>query len=117
VKYVDYASTFIPERSIFAPFMHKRNSFAHENEVRLVLWAIEDRGPRGELTLGSERAQRATASPPGYVIPIDLSVLTSDIHVAPDAPIWYSDLVKKVVHRYNLKWEVHQSDLSVDPVW
>lgn len=117
VKYVDYTSTFIPEGSIFAPLMHKRNSFAHENEVRLVLWAIDDRGPRGQLALGSDQEQRDTVPPPGYVIPIDLSVLTHHIYVAPEAPTWYLDLIKKIVHRYDLAWEVNQSDLSVDPVW
>lgn len=117
VRYVDYTSTFIPEASVYAPFMHKRNSFAHENEARLVLWAIRDRGPRGSFTLENKEAQQETASPPGYMIPVDLSVLASDIYVAPDAPTWYTDLIKKIVHRYNLKWEVHQSDLSVDPVW
>lgn len=117
VRYVDYGSTFIPEGSVFASLMHKRNSFAHENEVRLVLWAIEDRGPRGESTLRSKQAQREVAAPPGYVIPIDLSVLTDEIYVAPDAPTWYYELIKKIVHRYDLAWDVHQSDLSLDPVW
>jgi hypothetical protein len=117
VRYVDYTSAPISEGSVFGPFMHKRNSFAHENEVRLVLWAIEDRGPRGQSTAGDEQVQQEVDPPSGYVIPIDPSVLTSDIYVAPEAPTWYANLIKKVIDRYSLNWEVHQSDLSVDPVW
>jgi hypothetical protein len=38
VQYIDYDTTRIPFRNAFFPFVHKRLSFAHENELRAVIW-------------------------------------------------------------------------------
>jgi hypothetical protein len=118
VKYVDYAQAFIPEGNVFAPFMHKRLSFAHENEVRLVLWAVEASGPKEPVTVDDQNATpQWTDMPPGYAVPVDLTKLTDQIFIAPDAPAWYQPLIDKIVKRYGLPWQVVQSDLAQDPVW
>jgi hypothetical protein len=118
VNYVDYRVTFIPEGNLFSPFMHKRVSFTHEREVRLVLWSRLDRGPLGSLTVGEENAAAAHGpTPAGYDVPVDLAQLTNQIYVAPEAAGWYAALVGKVIKRYNLSWDVLHSDLAADPIW
>jgi hypothetical protein len=42
VQYIDYNRTVIPFRNAFFPFVHKRLSFAHENELRALIWAADD---------------------------------------------------------------------------
>jgi hypothetical protein len=37
VRYLDYEREFIPAGNILAPFLYKRKSFSHENEVRAVM--------------------------------------------------------------------------------
>src|SRR5207248_1539762 len=37
VRYVDYERDVIPEGTMFTPFIHKRKSFQHENEVRALI--------------------------------------------------------------------------------
>ena len=46
VRYLDYEKEFIPESNSFSPLLHKRRSFAHENEVRAIIDAL---GPGGVL--------------------------------------------------------------------
>lgn len=107
VNYVDYGTSFIPERTVFAPFMHKRLSFAFEHEVRLLLWSGSDTGPT--LAVGE-------LPPLGYDVSVDLDRLAEEIYIAPDAPAWFADLVGKVLVRYGRSWPTKHSDLATDPV-
>ena len=69
VRYVDYATTLIPESSLFQPLLHKRQSFSHEQEVRL-LTVAKDEGP----------------APAAIPVSMDLNELVAEVRVAPDAP-------------------------------
>ena len=37
VKYIDYDTEFIDSGNFLGPFVHKRKSFAHEQEVRALV--------------------------------------------------------------------------------
>ena len=39
INYVDYENHFIPENNSFSPFLHKRQSFEHEREVRAICYS------------------------------------------------------------------------------
>lgn len=112
VRYVDYSSTFIPESNTFDAFMHKRQSFSHEREVRLIM-----------LTGHSEPhpTEKGTAidlGPEPEVIPvgINLTRLVHDVYVAPDAPKWIAEVVADVSAKYGYVFPVRQSDLGTDPI-
>lgn len=47
VAYIDHASVFVPEDSLFAAFMRKRESFAHEREIRCLLMTSGTEAPVG----------------------------------------------------------------------
>lgn len=112
VNYVDYRTTFIPEGNFFDRFMHKRLSFSHEREVRLIMMTGRSTPhPTEENTtipLGPE--------PPVIPIPVDLKRLIQAVHVAPDAPDWVGDLIQKVCRRYGHVFSVLHSDLASDPI-
>ena len=40
VKYIDYETDPIPETNIIDPFLYKRPSFRHEQEVRAIIWSV-----------------------------------------------------------------------------
>lgn len=40
IQYADYETVFIPEDNAVAPFLIKRKSFAHENEVRALIFDL-----------------------------------------------------------------------------
>jgi hypothetical protein len=83
VSYIDYASTVLPNANLFTPVMHKRVSFSHEREVRLVRYE--------PLHLG------ATDGPADLSVPWSVDRYCKGIYVNPYAPEFYFDAVKTVV--------------------
>ena len=109
VNYVDYNRTFIPEGSIFYPFLHKRQSFEHEREVRAItlnLLACD-----GKIDLSQE------VHAEGEYYTVNLSLLVQEVIVAPYASDWFLGLVQSVAVRYGLKASVTRSRLAEPPTW
>lgn len=99
VQYVNYTTTFIPERNMFSAFVYKRLSFKHESEYRL-LGAVFDQ-----------------AAPPLFKRePVDLEALIAAVYVSPDAPEWTARVVTDVTEHYLPGVEVRHSDLRADPI-
>lgn len=112
VRYVDYSSTFIPEGIVFDAFMHKRASFAHEREARLIFMSgysmPHPTEPNTSINLGPE--------PPAIHVKVDLRRLIQSVYIAPDSPPWIAELVQKIVVSYGQTFPVQQSDLAKDPI-
>jgi hypothetical protein len=106
VKYVDYERDVISEGDTFSPFLHKREEFEHEHEVRAVHQRLS--------LIGSEQwADIYTdAYGEGEYLTADLATLIKEIIVAPFAPRWFLDLVSSVTDRYGVPVHVAQSKLS-----
>jgi hypothetical protein len=94
VKYLDYSTEWMDEGFIWFPFMHKRKSFAHEQEVR----AISHR--EGQIV------------DHGLYISVDPNLLIEQIYVHPLAPKWYTDIIRSAVKRFGFdERKVIKSDL------
>jgi hypothetical protein len=115
VRYVDYEKDVMPEGNSMWPFLHKRQSFAFEQELRAVvqeLPTVEDQEAEG-----GRRIDVGLPSPAGLSVEVDLGVLIERVHVSPAAPEWFADLVRAVCARYGLEKEVAQSSLAGSPVY
>lgn len=112
VKYVDYSSYYISENIPYEPFMHKRESFAHEREIRLMTMSSHDPWTVVEEPVLIDFA----AGPPGLTVPVDLDGLVENIYVAPNAPNWLGEVVRQVTEQYGFEFNVLQSDLGADPI-
>lgn len=115
VQYVDYATTVIPEGIAFDAFLHKRESFAHEREARLLMLtgrSIPD--PHSKSDGEDEMVQVPEA--PVIPIQVNLSTLVEQVYVAPRAPTWVTDVVRAATTRFGYDFVVQQSDLDRDPV-
>ena len=111
VSYVDYKSDFIPERNNFSRYLHKRQSFEHEHEVR----AISSRFPNRD---GDEVSMQLYYDQiGGDYYKVDLSVLIKEVIVAPFAADWFMELINSVAARYDLKAPVIKSALADSPTW
>jgi hypothetical protein len=104
VKYVDYETTPLPFGNMFFPFLHKRLSFAHENELRVVVWADEH---ENQPLIGADAKHIGIAVEPNAIV--------RAIHVSPTAPMWFGRLVEQVVRRYGLRSPVIRSGLYDRP--
>ncbi|WP_274307082.1 DUF2971 domain-containing protein [Solibacillus daqui] len=95
VKYIDYSTERNFHGNTLSPFFTKRISFSHENEVRLLY--------SNNIDFNEEIY--------GKNIKVDLTELIECIYVSPDAPLWFVDVVKVVVNKFNIQSKIIHSDL------
>ena len=109
VNYVDYEDHFIPENNSLSSYLHKRQSFEHEREVRAIarITPIKD----GKMDLSQDICDI------GKYFQVDLSLLIQEVVVAPYAPDWLLELIKSVATRYDLMASVKKSPLADNPTW
>ena len=94
VHYIDFKKSFA---GIHDRIFWKRNSLKHEAEVRAVYRLRFDKPANGvNLT-------------------VDLSTLIGGVVVSPFGPPWLSELLPKILERYQLSIEVRRSELLAQP--
>ncbi|MFO7559237.1 MAG: hypothetical protein R6X10_10445 [Desulfobacterales bacterium] len=99
VKYIDYDKEYIGGGNVLNPFVHKRKSFEHEQEIRVIV------------------SKWPTRIEKSLQIKVDIETLIERIYVAPSASDWFADLVEAVISRYGYNFEVVHSRLNEDPVF
>ncbi len=109
VNYIDYDHDLIKENNTLWPFVHKRKSFSHENELRAVIQDLPIEN--NSIAVGKDNEQ------PGIYVPVDVLTLIENIYIAPSSASWFDELVKKVLIRYGLDKNVLRSSLDSDPVY
>lgn len=85
VKYIDYEREWFPDANAFHPVMHKRLSFEHEREVRLV------------TSPSKFRASPPESVPDALFIPWDSDARIERVFVDPYAPAYFFDAVEVVL--------------------
>lgn len=106
VQYIDYENIPIPFGNAFFPFVHKRVSFTHENELRAIIWR-------------ADHINEPQIAPDLTSVYVDVSPtqLIKAIHVSPTAPRWFGELVEQVSLRYGLQVPVVRSNLYERPTF
>ena len=104
VRYINYEKDGIDASNILGPFVHKRKSFEHEKEIRGLVskWPIS--GESLDFTI--ETIDH------GLQIKVYIETLIERIHVAPNAPRWFTSLVDNASKRYGYNFEIIQSQLK-----
>lgn len=105
VMYIDYKKDSIPWGNglkIFKPFMYKRRSFIHEQEIRAMVY----------IRKGEKNEKKD-----GIYVPVSLNKLIEKIYVSPKSPEWFFDLVKSITKKYRLNKEIIKSDLYKDKLF
>jgi predicted ATPase len=109
VKYIDYKNDYIPDGNTYYPFVHKRKSFTHENEVRAIIQELPKK--EGEKEIFDIKNELN-----GISIKIDLNELIEVIHISPVAESWFEELVVDISRKHGLNAKIRKSDLYNDPV-
>lgn len=108
VTYIDYERQGFPMGNFFYPVMHKRISFAHEQEVRLVKIQVPDNfGMPNEICH------------PGISIDWLVESAIESIYVDPYAPEYFFEAVSAIVKSIapNLLDRVHWSKMRASPIY
>ncbi len=114
VNYEEYDETGDFAANRVSPFFHKRPSFRHEKEYRIVVSEFE---VADGARLDSEYINKIDRETPnGKAIPVDVESLIQKIVISPVAGGWVKPLVEDVAETYALDGvEVRPSDISEDP--
>ena len=108
VRYIDYKKSFLPDTNLYIPFVYKRKSFEHEQELRAII-----------LNIDSEVWKKGSwpdAQAVSKNIKIDLNALVNRVYLAPYSEKWFEDIVRDVTKQYgfsNIK--IHRSPLEEKP--
>ncbi len=117
VRYLDYRTQAVPDGNSLPWYLHKRISFAHEQEVRLIaqdmLGEIHDLAPdRSSVAPDQLHPLFRKALQDGVArVPTAPDALIEEVRVAPRAQSWFADVVTSVSAKYGGLWSVEQSDL------
>jgi len=106
IRYIDYNRVAFSMFNSFNFVMHKRESYSHEREVRAVLWAQEG-GVKGTF------AEKDN----GLIVPVDLGKVIESVYVSPSAKPMVREVVEGLVHKYELKARVLQSEVNASPAY
>lgn len=111
VKYIDFEKEpILREANSILPFFHKRKSYEHERELRILIQPIS------VFTSPSQKGKDGGSDFDGYV-PINIDKLIEKIYVSPTAPDWLYDLIQNVNETYDLNKEIKKSYLDKDPIY
>ena len=110
VEYIDYERQWMPEGNSFYPFMHKRKSFEHENELRAVIQLFPS-GDNGGLDWDKPPTEF------GVWRDVQLGEMISEVLVFPGAPGWIPGVLRDLLSRYGLNIPVRQSSLDKEPFY
>jgi hypothetical protein len=117
VRYVNYETGFESDPNGFFASLHKRSQFSYERELRAIFWDFKGMTEGVNIDLNRDRLFRFR--PPSYegrLIKVELSELIENIYVAPTAPAWFTNLVKKISVKHGFDESViHQSSLDSSP--
>lgn len=128
VEYIDYTEEDIPGwgtrdglGDTLSPFIHKRESFEHEQEIRAIIhdlpWHSEE---NAKITAEDIRESDLDESvyEPGRSVKVDLEQLIETIRVSPEADSWVRGLVEDVCEKYGIERDlVTDSPMAEDPYY
>ncbi|MDB5190175.1 MAG: hypothetical protein JWN49_501 [Parcubacteria group bacterium] len=107
VEYKDHNVDTIDPTNIFHQILWKRRSFDYEQELRAVIWALEDAKGKGA---------KPFTNPKGQYIKIDISTLIENVYTTPfEKEDWFSDLIKDISKRYGFSFPISKSNLMQTP--
>ena len=109
VNYIDYGQEAMDLQDPLEPYITKRTSFSHEQEVRAI--SVLTEVVNGELVA----PQNDYASGDYYAV--DLARLIHEVIVAPMAASWFVELVESVTDKYGVSAPVSKSPLAEAPPW
>lgn len=122
VQYIQSGYVEIGSRNAFDPLLKKRNSYAFEQEVRLVHWKTGDyHDPLSNFAWNDEtmRFDDIVEDPrplqPGIALSCDIGALVECIIVSPFAPAWYEGLIKRLSAKFGFSFPIQRSRLLSAP--
>lgn len=110
VAYIDYDNDnfrFGDPRAGSQPFLHKRLSFEHEHEVRIIRIVTPPAPTPNTAVTPTDFLQDQPM--PGTVFHVSLAELVETVYVSPDAPPWIRPTIEAMLRSWGWEIPVQQS--------
>ncbi len=102
-RYMDYKVGSIEQESLVDRFFYKRKSFDYEEELRVVVFNLNEWWDKKFQVIEVEG---------GAYIKTKIDVLINKIYVAPNSPEWFQELVNKVARLYGINKKTIRTSLD-----
>jgi hypothetical protein len=112
VEYIDYSRAVISVDNAYNYLNRKRLSFAHERELRVVVWdpQILNRVLKSEGVVDVPMDS-------GRVFPIDISNVITEVYLSPDSDNLLFDVVERECRKYGILAPVLKSGVNAPPAY
>jgi hypothetical protein len=110
VKYINYETDWLPEGNTFLPFVHKRKSFVHEQELRGVTQELPEHTDKYFVF---EEINKES----GKLISVNLQDLVNNIYISPTAPEWFDEIVYTITRKFGFSFKIIKSILNKKPTY
>lgn len=107
--------------SSLSPFLHKRENFDYEQEVRAIIHSPSWRDQKGESLITAETLRETSLddeSLPGYgkSVDVDVDKLIESIHISPEAGDWVGQLLSNISEYFSFdSSKIDDSQMSKKP--
>ncbi len=120
VRYIDYTKDDLPNPfNVYSPFLYKRLSFKHEDELRAIVHKYPDQPfsiPVGDLDAARTCLDKIDVMESGVSIRVEIHELIEEVYIAPSSPSWFYNLVKTLTKKqYGLDINIVQSKIYENP--
>ena len=105
VKYINYRSEIMDDKSMLGMFFYKRKSFSYENEVRAVI----------SLRMAEEFGVNIPEK--GISVPVNLHILIENIYLSPEMDNGLTEEVKKLLNNHQYGFTILKSELDDEAVF
>lgn len=113
VKYVDFETDVVDGFNALGPYNYKRKSFAHEQELRAILWLPSAHSGFNEKE--PDKIIPIQYPDHGQGVEIDIDLLIENIYVSPLSDSWFAGIVSNLLYQYEKKIQVQQSKHLSNP--
>lgn len=130
VEYINYKQDRLagwslqsPLADTISPFIHKRESFEHENELRAIIHDLPWKNENGNTWITAEDVKNIPlkqdeSKSKGKKVNVNLDDLIEQVYIAPHAPDWIKALAESVIETYGMSHElVKKSSITEDPLY
>ncbi len=102
INYLDYDKGVINPSIVFNSFLHKRMSFSHEKEVRVLIHNI----PSSEGKIDWDNSLEE------MIVDVKITDIIHSVIISPTSPNWFAEVVEDITKRYiNKDIEIKKSSL------
>ena len=103
MKYIDYKKEYIEQKSLTDRFFYKRKSFKYEEEVRVVVFNMDEKWGSKFQVIEVDG---------GIYIATKLGSLIEEIYIAPNSPNWFLELVENATNLHKINKPIVRTSLD-----